>query len=199
LVIPSAVSVGLDLLCSHYFTHFAVSSGALAVARRYRHKLPDSVWQEIGQLQFTSTVRYELEGIKGIPDHTVVQIIGPETEVRLVQWPIHVLTDVVGQLSRYWQTICQVTSPDKVHHDHRCEWEFLAWIDMIVARAHGFYLVGNAGMSENPYDYDIDSVGRFESFRGPIPSTDNDLAMVQLASRLRNRPRHNFFDREEPA
>ncbi|RWA81312.1 hypothetical protein [Mesorhizobium sp.] len=192
-VLDSATSAGLNQLVDLYLAHFHLDADLLELARLYRPRSPDRIWERIANARFTGRATYDTgQTVDGRP--VILQINAPEQDVRLVWWPLHVLADVVGQLASYWKAVSQRIEPDAVHHDHRCEWQFLSWIDMIVARAHGFHLVGRAAMRSTCYDYDVSSIGRFCSANGALPIDRETHGQLKLFAELIHKDHHEYFD-----
>jgi hypothetical protein len=192
--LPSAASAGLDILAKYYVDNFEVPPDLIDLARFYRTKISNEIWGKISHIRFSGNLRFEFDSQESTPMKTVLEVVGPEAEIRLVHWPLHVLTDVVGQLAVYWQGVRTKSDPINIHHEQRAEWQFLAWVDMVVAKAHGFMLVGKAGMTELRHDYDIESIGRFQSARGPLPVTAEAQSQLRLAAMVTNKPYHDYFD-----
>jgi len=173
-----AKSVAFDRLASDLLLNFHIPATHISISQQYRQNLPSEVWDVLLRTKFTGKISFECQG-ETINDFPVVaEVSAPVTEIRLIQWPLTVLADVVGDLATYWRSVQRRAGPRDVHHEHRAEWEFLTWIDLVVARAHGFSLVGRAGMADSRYNYDISAIGRFSSAHGAMPVKTETLSML---------------------
>jgi hypothetical protein len=188
LVLSDGFEAGFNILVELYLANFVIPEVLIILAQLYRKELPASVWDTIRNVRFSGQVSFAPKvGATHPGARVILEIRTKILEVRLLQWPLHMLADLVRELAQFWKRLAQSEATSGIHHEPLAEWELLAWIDMHIARFYGFKLVGEAGMVAPIFT--AEGVGRTCIATGPLPADAIVLDLLRKVRSIRTRPR----------
>jgi hypothetical protein len=194
-ILTNAADARFDWFVRQFLEHVHVPEELI---RFTRYMYPSYVTSEaadwLRDFKFTGEVKFNPDYKPHLPGRTVLAAISaPRCEIRVIQPPIQMLNELLSVKANYWRRVASVAQPRQVHHEPSGEWPFEPWVDLQIARACGFPMIGRAGAISSTLGFQ-NVRGHISIFGGELPKDDRERAVLELLVAQVPRSRSRGFD-----
>jgi hypothetical protein len=193
-VLTRAADARFDWFLRQFLEHVSIPEELIRFTQGvYPQHVTSEAADWLRSFKFTGVVEFDADYPPQGRGRTVLAAISaPLCEVMVIRPPIEMLNALVSIKAQYWRRVASVARPDQVHHEPIGEWSFEPWIDLHVARACGFPIIGRAGMV--PPIHLIQNVRGHVSIVGALPRDAAELSVLARAASLHLRSQSRGAD-----
>ena len=195
-VLQTPDEAALTELVEFYLDHFFIPDPVLRVAEAFwaSYFEDDLIRARVRKARFHGAVHRDFPRESPEKRHALLRIESTVFEVRLIQRPLTMLTQLVSDLADAIRMVPdRIAHPRAVHQELTHDGPLAVFVEAKVGQAYGLTRFGRAAMREPTYQ--IRSTPRRRSYYGPQPVGPAELQMMQALGDAQERPLlENFPD-----